>query len=81
MFLSNDLTWSNHIDYLTSKINQRLGLLTRIKHLLPFKARVLFYNRLVLPLFDYADIEWGNKNNITVITLMKCKYTYANITK
>ena len=38
--------------------------------MLPFKARVLFYNGLVLPLFDYADIVWGNKNNITVITLM-----------
>ena len=29
-------------DYLTAKINQRLGLLRRIRHLLPFKAHVLF---------------------------------------
>ena len=33
IFLSNDLTWLQHIDYLTTKINQRLGLLRRIKHL------------------------------------------------
>ena len=35
--------------------------------MLPFKARVLFYNGLVLPLFDYADIVWGDKNNITLM--------------
>ncbi|XP_028405236.1 uncharacterized protein LOC114527740 [Dendronephthya gigantea] len=71
VFLSNDLTWSKHIDYLTSKINQRLGLLRRIKYLLPFKARVLFYNGLVLPLFDYADVVWGDKNNITLMNKLQ----------
>ena len=35
------------------------NLLRRIKHLLPF----LYYNSLVLPLFDYSDIIWRGKNN------------------
>lgn len=52
---------------LISKVNQRLGLLRRIKRPLPFKTRLLFYNSLVLQLFDYAGNVWGDKNNPTLV--------------
>ena len=57
--ISSDFTWTDHIEHLTGKINQRLGLLKRIKHLLPFRARLLFYKSLVMPLFEYADLALG----------------------
>ena len=55
-----DFTWSVYVEYIISNVNQRLGLLRRInyKHLLPFTARQLFYNSLVLLVFDYADLVW-----------------------
>ena len=53
------------------KINQRLGLLKRIKHLLPFRARLLFYKSLVMPLFEYADIVWGDKHNVTLMSSLQ----------
>jgi hypothetical protein len=46
---STDMSWSSLIGNLSAKINKRLGLLKRIKHLL----------------FDYGDIVWGDKDNIT----------------
>ena len=52
---------------MTSKVNQRLDLLHRIKHLLPYNARLLYYNGLVLPTFDYADLVWGNKDNAVLM--------------
>ena len=58
IFISADFTRTNHVEYIASKVNQRLGLLKRIKHLLPFKSRLLYYNSLVMPLFDYADLDW-----------------------
>ena len=61
--IQQNLTWSEHIDNIGKKVNQRLGLIRRIKHLLPFQARLTLYNSLVLPLFDYNDIIWGDKNN------------------
>ena len=61
--LSSNLTWTEHVEHVTSKVNQRLGLLRRIKHLLSFNARLLYYNSLVLPIFDYADMVWGDKDN------------------
>ena len=65
--LTSDFTWSDHVEYVIPKVNQRLGLLRRIKHLLPFQARLLFYNSVVLPIFDYADLVWGDKNNATIM--------------
>jgi hypothetical protein len=34
---------------------------------IPLKARLTIYNSLILPLFDYADIIWGDKNNTTLM--------------
>ena len=61
VMLASDFTWSDYVEYVISKVNQRLGLLSSIKHLLPLNARKLFYNSLVLPVFDYADLVWGEK--------------------
>ena len=71
IFISSDFTWTNHVEYIAGKINQRLGLLNRIKHLLPFSAHLLFYNSLVMPLFDYADLVWGDKHNVILMTSLQ----------
>ena len=41
-----NLTWNEHIESLIAKVNQRIGLLNRIKHLLRLDARVALYNAL-----------------------------------
>ena len=40
--ISSDFTRTNHVEYIAGKINQRLCLLNRIKHLLSFGARLFF---------------------------------------
>ena len=64
---SENLTWSDHISNVSIKINQRIGLLRRVKVFIPLKARLTIYNSLILPLFDNADIIWGDKNNTTLM--------------
>ena len=61
--LSEDFSWHEHIDNMIAKINQRLGILRRIKHCLDLNTRCVIYTSLILPLFDYADTIWGDKNN------------------
>ncbi len=60
---SENLTWSDHLNNISTKINQRIGLLRRIKAFIPLKTRLIIHNALILPLFDYGDIIWGDKNN------------------
>ena len=44
--IHKNLTWNEHIESLIAKVNQRIGLLNCIKHLLPLNARVALYNAL-----------------------------------
>ena len=69
-----------HVEYIISEVNQRLGLLRRMKHSLPLTVRQLFYNSLVLPVFDYADLVWGDKNNVTLLNdLQFCRTRPRNL--
>ena len=45
--ISSDFTWTDHIEHLTGKINQRLGLLKRIKHYC-LSGRVFFSTKVLL---------------------------------
>ena len=69
--VSSHSTWTNHVEDMAGKINQTLGLLRRIKYLLPFRARILFYKSLVMPLFEYADLVWGDKHNVTLMSSLQ----------
>ena len=69
--LTSNFKWSEHIEKISGKINKRLGLLKRTKHLLPRNARLLLYNSLVLPIFDYADLIWGDKENDTLMAKLR----------
>ena len=65
------MSWSEHIDNLSKKLNQRLGIIRCVKYLLPMSARMTLYNSLVVPLFDYADVIWGDKNNETIMNQLQ----------
>ena len=69
--IDQNMTWSGHIESLVSKANQRIGLLRRVKHLLPRHARITLYNALILPILNYADIVWGDKDNIVLMNMLQ----------
>ena len=71
ILISSDFSWANHVEYIAGKINQRLSLLRRIKRLLPFRPRILFYESLVMPLFEYSDLFWGDKHNDTLMSSLQ----------
>ena len=58
---------SNHVDYIKTKVSQRLGVLQSIKHLLPRETRELFVKAMVLPILDYAHVTWEDKSNTTLM--------------
>ena len=63
--LSSHFTLTEYI-YVSKKINQRLGLLRRIKSLLSGSARILFLNSLMLPMF-MPTLFGGDKNNAVLM--------------
>ena len=67
VIINENLSWTDHVDYIKTKVSQRLGVLQRIKHLLPRNTRELFVKAMVLPILDYADVTWGDKSNTTLM--------------
>ena len=69
------MSWTDHDDIMSKKVNQRIGVIKKIMYLLPIQARQTIYTSLIIPLFDYGHIVWGDKNNET---LMKQLLTLQN---
>ena len=67
VIINENLSWTDHVDYIKTKVSQRLSILQRINHLLPRDTRELFVKAMVLPILDYADVTWGDKSNTTLM--------------
>mgnify|MGYP007006429505 CR=1 FL=1 len=46
------LTWEIHVNYICKRLNTRLFLFNKVKHLSPFYGKLQFYNGLVQPIID-----------------------------
>ena len=66
IIINENLTWSDHVEHLCTKVLQRLGLLRRIK-CFPRNMRELFVKTTIIPSLDYADVTWGDKNNVILM--------------
>ena len=75
--LNQTLSWSDHIETLFTKVNQRLGIIRRVKHLLTVESRRTLVNSLVMPIFDYADFVWGDKNNSVLMNHLQVLHNKA----
>ena len=66
------LDWTPHIDKVANKISQTLGILNKLKHVLPKYILKTMYNALVVPHFNYSILLWGfNSNRLRIITCSK----------
>ena len=61
------MSWVDHVDAICMKINQRIGQIRSSEIHCRYKP-VALYNTLFLPLFDYGDVVWGDKNNDTLMS-------------
>ena len=55
------------MEYVQRKVAKRLGMPRRIKHLLPRASRKLIVKTLIMPLLEYADTVWGDRNNSSLM--------------
>lgn len=60
LVLSNDMSWSNHINLLHGKALKRLGVLRRHKFYLDRRSLNKMYTSFIRPLLEYGNIIWGN---------------------
>ena len=79
IWLDPSLTWSNNTDKLVSTVNKRIGLLRRVRNVLPKHTLNLLYKSLVVPHFDYCDVVWGNACKTYLLRLDKLQNAAGKI--
>ena len=69
VIIDDKLSWSHHITAIRSKMSKFIGILYKLKHTLPLKARLLTFNSLVQSHLNYASLVWGSTHKSKIDTL------------
>ena len=75
ILIDNNLSWKYHIDYISSKVSKGIGMIARLRHLVPFATLLNIYRSLIEPYISYGLIAWGQAANIhlnKILILQKC---------
>ena len=56
--IDNELNFSEHINIKCKKANQRIGVLMRLKNLVPTVAKLHLFKAAILPYFTYCHLTW-----------------------
>ena len=73
VILDQYLSFNEHIEYLLSKANQKLGVLRKVRKCLNRSLSLTLYKSLVLPHFDYCDVVYSctSQENLRKLQLIQ----------
>ncbi len=57
--INQHLNWKSHVDKISNKIFRNVGILNKLKHILPLNTKFLRYNSLILLHINYGLMAWG----------------------
>ena len=58
VFLDSELNFSEHISYVCKKASQQIGILRRLRKLIPTHAKLQLYKAAILPHLTYCSTIW-----------------------
>ena len=61
--LDSNLNWKKHTEKIYNKCAKIIGILNRLKYVLPLEIKFILYNSLILSHINYCIIAWGYKGN------------------
>ncbi len=56
--INEHLNWKSHIDNISNKISKNIGIINKLKHILPLKTKTLIYNSLIVSQINYGLLAW-----------------------
>ena len=75
VIVDEKLKWTKHISALKSKMTKYLGIMYKLKFVIPLKARLLIYQSFVHSHLNFCSSAWGfaAKSGIDqLLTIQKC---------
>ncbi len=59
LMINENLNWMTHIEKVANSISKTIGILNKLKYLLPLNIETTLYNSLVLSHINYCLLVWG----------------------
>ena len=59
VIVDDKLTWAHHIKAIRTKMNRYVGIMYRIKNLLPCKARLQIFHSFIQSHLNFCPLVWG----------------------
>ena len=60
VIIQDNLSWKGHINHICSKMMRVIGVMNRVKFIIPSNTLRMLYNTLLLPHITYACEVWGS---------------------
>lgn len=81
LWITNDLTWAKHLEYVVANANRKLYFLRRALKLSTPTVRLLAYKAVILPMLDYACVIWDpftktGTNKIEMVQRKAARFIY-----
>jgi hypothetical protein len=73
VFFNNSMNFSTHCDYESKKLSKRIGLLFKIRHLIPKPFLLTPFNAILFPVYNYASNLWGLLIKYAPILSLNCR--------
>ena len=58
--IDESLSWKDHIHTLTTEISKTVGLIAKLRHIVPNQTLLNIYTSLIVPYMTYGLTSWGN---------------------
>ena len=75
--IDEHLSWKDHIAKISSKIGRVIGVMSKLKRIIPVHSLKLMYNSLIIPHLNYGITLWGHKAS-NLNRLQKKSHPYLN---
>jgi hypothetical protein len=80
VILSDDLRWNKHVNAIVHKISKTIGIISKVRHLLPRHSTRTLYLTLVEPYINYCNIIWAGPQPTTLLDkIMKIQKKYCRL--
>ena len=61
--VDTNLNWKKHTEKVANRCSKKIGVLNRLKYVLPLCIKTMLYNTLILPHITYGIMVWGYQRN------------------
>ena len=84
--IDKHLVFSKHISELCIKASQRVGVLSRLRNLIPTEAKLLLYQFSILPYLTYCHLIWhfykaSNARKVDIVQERALRIVYNTLSR